>query len=311
MLMARLTVGVALAAMFLAPLAALADQPGATQTEMTLDKIKRTGAITLGVRESSYPLSYALEGGRFVGYHVDVCNRVVEAVKAKLALPRLEVRHVAVTSANRIASTLAGTIDLECGSTTNNTERQAQVAFAPTTFVSAVRVAVKKDSGVKNLGQLRGASVATTKRSTSIQLLGARQPGGGTPMRELFGEDHLQSFALLESGQAQAFVMDDNLLAGLIAMSADPQGYELVGPSMSIEPIAIMLRRNDPAFKAVVDGTVKALMKSGDLEKLYVQWFQSPIPPKGVNLNLPMTGLLRQQILYPSDDPAESFRTPE
>jgi glutamate/aspartate transport system substrate-binding protein len=288
---------------------ALAVVPAIAET--TLEKVARTATITLGVREGSYPLSYALPGPEYVGYHLDICRNIAQATANKLGLAKIKLDYVPVTSSNRIPMTVAGRIDLECGSTTNNSDRQAQVAFAPTTFVTAVRVAVRKDSGIRSLAGLMDNTVVTTKGSTSVQLLRARINAAGGRIHQVFGEDHAQSFKILEQGQAAAFVMDDNLLAGLIALSPDPDAYEMVGPSISIEPIAIMLRKDDPDFKALVDDSVRDMMRRGEVAKLYDKWFRSPIPPKGINLDLPMSAFLRQMILYPNDDPAESFQAPE
>ncbi len=277
----------------------------------TFDKIRQAGAIVLGVREASYPLSYFDASGRPIGYHLDICRRVVDAVKTRLDMADLAVRTVLVTSQSRIARVVDGGIDLECGSTTNNAARQRQVAFAPTTYVASVRVAVKRSAGITSLSQLDGKTVVTTTGSTSVELLKARQIGRRFAIREVRGDDHAQSFHLLETGQADAFVMDDNLLAGLIAASASPNDYAIVGEALSVEPIAIMLRRDDPAFKAVVDETVKAMMKNGEIGRLYAKWFMSPIPPRDINLGFPMGAVLSGLIHYPSDDPVEAFRPSE
>ncbi|MBI5790585.1 MAG: transporter substrate-binding domain-containing protein [Rhodocyclales bacterium] len=289
--------------LFLATLAA----PALAQETGTLKKVQDSGSITLGIRESSDPLSYLDEKQQPVGYHIDVCNRIVDAVKAKLKLPNLKVQHQAVTSQNRIPLVANGTVDLECGSTTNNEARQKQVAFAPTTFVTNVRMAVKKASGITSLSQLGGKPVATTTGTTSVQLMRAHEKGKGIDFKEVYGKDHADSFLMLETDRAVAFVMDDNLLAGRIVSAKSPADYAIVGEVLSIEPIAIMFRREDPAFKKLVDDTVTGLMKSGELEKLYARWFMSPIPPRNVNLNFPMSEALKALIKAPSDAPAESF----
>jgi len=294
-----------LVALVIAAAPALA-QP-VTELSGTLKKIRDSGSITLGIRESSYPLSYLDDRQQPVGYHIDVCNRIVEAVKAQLKLPALKVQHQAVTSQNRIPLVTNGTVDLECGSTTNNEARQKQVAFAPTTFVTNVRMAVKKASGITGLGQLGGKPVATTTGTTSVQLMRAHEKGKGIDFKEVYGKDHADAFLMLETDRAVAFVMDDNLLAGLIVSSKAPADYAIVGEVLNVEPIAIMLRRDDPAFKKLVDDAVIGLMKSGELEKLYARWFMSPIPPKNANLNFPMSDALKKLIKAPSDAPAESF----
>ena len=286
---------------------ALLALPAFAQDSGTLKKIRDNGSITLGIRESSYPLSYLDEKQQPIGYHIDICNRIVDAVKAKLKLPALKVQHQTVTSQNRIPLVANGTVDLECGSTTNNEARQKQVAFAPTTFVTNVRMAVKKASGIQSLAQLGGKPVATTTGTTSVQLMRAHEKGKGIDFKEVYGKDHADSFLMLETDRAVAFVMDDNLLAGLIATSKAPNNYAIVGEVLSIEPIAIMLRRGDPEFKKLVDDTVKGLMKSGEINKLYARWFMAPIPPKQVNLNFPISELLKFLIESPSDAPAESY----
>ncbi len=281
--------------------------PALAQDTGTLKKVKDNGSITLGIRESSYPLSYLDDKQQPVGYHIDVCNRIVDAVKAQLKLPALKVQHQAVTSQNRIPLVSNGTVDLECGSTTNNEARQKQVAFAPTTFVTNVRMAVKKASGIQSLGQLGGKPVATTTGTTSVQLMRAHEKGKSIDFKEVYGKDHADAFLMLETDRAVAFVMDDNLLAGLIVSSKSPADYAIVGEVLNIEPIAIMLRRDDPAFKKLVDEAVIGLMKSGELDKFYTRWFLSPIPPKNVSMNFPMSEQLKQLIKAPSDAPAESF----
>lgn len=273
----------------------------------TLAKIKDSGQITMGIRESSLPLSYLDADQKPVGYHIDICNRIVDAIKAELKLPNLKVMQTPVTSQNRIPLVTNGTVDLECGSTTNNEARQKQVAFAPTTFVTNVRMAVKKSSGIKGLSELHGKPVATTTGTTSVQLMRAHEKGKNVDFKEVYGKDHADAFLMLETDRAVAFVMDDNLLAGLIVTSKNPADYAIVGEVLNIEPIAIMLRKDDPAFKKLVDNTVTGLMKSGEIEKLYTKWFMSPIPPKSANLNFPMSDKLKELLKAPSDAPAEAY----
>jgi glutamate/aspartate transport system substrate-binding protein len=295
------------ATLFASLILATVAAPALSQDAGTLKKVKDNGSITLGIRESSYPLSYLDANQQPVGYHIDVCNRIVDAVKAQLKLPALKVQHQAVTSQNRIPLVSNGTVDLECGSTTNNEARQKQVAFAPTTFVTNVRMAVKKSSGIQSLDQLGGKPVATTTGTTSVQLMRSHEKGKGIDFKEVYGKDHADAFLMLETDRAVAFVMDDNLLAGLIVSSKSPADYAIVGEVLNVEPIAIMLRRDDPAFKKLVDEAVIGLMKSGELDKLYTRWFLAPIPPKNANLNFPMSEQLKQLIKSPSDAPAESF----
>ncbi|MGB7991335.1 MAG: transporter substrate-binding domain-containing protein [Candidatus Methylophosphatis roskildensis] len=280
---------------------------GAAADEGTLKKIRENGAITLGVRESSIPLSYLDASQQPIGYHIDICNRIVDAIKTQLKLPALKVAHQSVTSQNRIPLVTNGTVDLECGSTTNNEARARQVAFAPTTFVTHVRMAVKKSSGITSLTQLDGKPIATTTGTTSVALMRANEKSRSVEFKEVYGKDHADSFLMLETDRAVAFVMDDNLLAGLIATSKAPENYAIVGETLSIEPIAIMLRRDDPEFKKLVDGVVGGLMKSGEIERLYSRWFMSPIPPRNVNLKFAMSDTLKELIRNPSDASAESF----
>jgi len=273
----------------------------------TLKKVKETGTITMGIRESSYPLSYLDDKQQPIGYHIEICNKIVEAVKKEVQLPNLKVQHQPVTSQNRIPLVTNGTVDLECGSTTNNEARQKQVAFVVTTFVTNVRMAIKKKSGITSLSQLNGKQVATTSGTTSVQLMRAHEKAKGIDFKEVYGKDHADSFLLLETDRAVAFVMDDNLLAGLIATSKNPQDYAIVGEVLNVEPIAVMIRRDDPAFKKLADDTVKGLMKSGEVDKLYAKWFMSPIPPKNVSMNFPMSDKLKELIKNPSDAPAEAY----
>lgn len=273
----------------------------------TLKKVKDSGSITMGIRESSLPLSYLDDKQQPVGYHIDVCNKIVDAVKANLKLKTLKVVHQPVTSQNRIPLVTNGTVDIECGSTTNNEDRKKQVDFVVTTFVTNVRMAVKKNSGITSLSQLSGKPVATTTGTTSVRLMRAHEKGKSVDFKEVFGKDHADSFLLLETDRAVAFVMDDNLLAGLIVTSKNPTEYAIVGEVLNIEPIAIMVRKDDPAFKKLADDTVKGLMKSGELNKLYAKWFMAPIPPKSANLNFAMSDKLKELIKAPSDAPAESY----
>ena len=273
----------------------------------TLAKVKESGTLTMGIRESSFPLSYLDDKQQPIGYHIDICHRIVDAVKKQLNLPGLKVQYQPVTSQNRIPLVTNGTVDIECGSTTNNEARQKQVLFAITAFVTNVRMAVKKASGIKSLDGLNGKPVATTTGTTSVQLMRAHEKGKGIDFKEVYGKDHADSFLLLESDRAVAFVMDDNLLAGLIASSKAPNDYTLVGETLSTEPIAIMMRKDDAALKKIADDTILGMMKSGELEKLYSRWFMSPIPPKNVTLNLPMSDTLKGLFKNPDDLPAEAF----
>lgn len=273
----------------------------------TLKKIKDSGAATMGIRESSFPLSYLDQNQQPVGYHIDVCTKILDEVKARLQLADLKVQYQPVTSQNRISLVQNGTVDIECGSTTNNESRQNQVSFVNTTYVTNVRMAVKKNSGITSLEQLGGKPVATTTGTTSVQLMRAHEKGKNVDFKEVFGKDHADSFLLLETDRAVAFVMDDNLLAGLIASSKTPDEYAIVGEVLNVEPIAIMVRKDDAPFKKAADEVVNGLMKSGELEKLYAKWFLSPIPPKGINMNFPMSEKLKEVMANPNDRPAEAY----
>jgi glutamate/aspartate transport system substrate-binding protein len=281
----------------------------ATAQELTgtLKKIKDSGKIVMGVRDSSSPLSYTLGGGQYAGFHVELCQKAIDSIKGQLKMPKLDVQYMAVTSQNRIPLTENGTIDIECGSTTNNAARQKQVAFAVTTYITEVRTAVKANSGITSIDQLNGRTLATTTGTTSVQHLRKHQRAKGIDFKEIFGKDHADSFLLLESGRAEAFVMDDNILAGLIATAKNPSDFKIVGEVLSVEPIAIMLRKDDAPFKKAVDDTIRAMVKSGDFEKLYNKWFLSPIPPRNTSVNLPMGATLKAALANLNDKPMEDY----
>lgn len=267
----------------------------------TLQKIKDTGTITIGHRESSIPFSYLDGNQKPVGYSMDLCNKIVEEVKKELKMPALVTKLTPVTSQTRIPLMTNGTIDLECGSTTNSLERQKQVAFGVTTFVSPVRMVVKADSGIKTLDDLNGKAVATTTGTTSDRYIKQNEKGHNIDVKNVYGKDHAESFLMVETGRAAAFVMDEVLLAGFVANAKNPKDFAIVGPALSTEPYGIMLRKDDPQFKALVDKTLTGLMKSGEINKIYAKWFTSAIPPKNVNLNLPMNAQLQEAIKHPTD----------
>ena len=276
------------------------------QANDTLAKVKSAGSITMGVRDSSGALSYTLGDGKYVGYHVEICQRIIANVE-KAVGKKLEVKYQLVTSQNRIPLTQNGTVDIECGSTTNNLARQRDVAFAHTTYVEEVRTAVRANSGITSIAQLNGKNVATTTGTTSVQLLRKHERANGVDFKEVFGKDHADSFLLLESGRADAFVMDSQILAGNIANSKSPADFKIVGEVLSVEPIAIMLRKDDPAFKKIADDTIDALAKSGELAKLYDKWFVQPIPPKNVRLNMPASDANKAAWAAPNDKPVEEY----
>jgi glutamate/aspartate transport system substrate-binding protein len=272
----------------------------------TLEKVKSSGVITMGVRDSSGALSYTLGDGKYVGYHIEVCQRIIEQVE-KAVGRKLDTKYVSVTSQNRIPLTQNGTIDIECGSTTNNTARQRDVAFALTTYVEEVRMATKVSSGITSINQLNGKNVATTTGTTSVQHLRRHERSAGVDFKEVYGKDHAESFLLLESGRADAFVMDAQILAGNIALSKNPADFRIVGEVLSVEPIAIMLRKDDPEFKKVADDTIRTLAKSGELAKIYDKWFVQPIPPKNTRVGLPATDSTKAAWNNPNDKPMEDY----
>ncbi len=279
---------------------------GAAQAD-TLSKIKETGAATMGVRESSGALSYTLGDGKYAGFHYEVCSRVLADVQKKLGLAKMDIKYQPVTSQNRIPLVQNGTVDIECGSTTNNATRQKDVAFAVTTFVEEVRIAVKANSGITVIGQLNGKNVATTTGTTSVQLLRKHERATGVDFKEVFGKDHADSFLLLETGSADAFVMDGQILAGNIAKSKAPGDYRIVGEVLSVEPIAIMMRKDDPAFKKLVDESIVAMIKSGDMAKAYDKWFVQPIPPSNTRVGLPASEATKAAWASPNDRPVEDY----
>ncbi|MBK6716210.1 MAG: amino acid ABC transporter substrate-binding protein [Burkholderiales bacterium] len=286
-------------------LASLLATLGTAQAD-TLQKIKDSGSISLGVRESS-GLSYTLGNGKFVGFHTEMAERVIADLQKQLGLAKLEIKYQPVTSQNRIPLVQNGTVDLECGSTTNNATRQKDVSFAVTTYVEEVRIAVKANSGITGIAQLNGKSVATTTGTTSVQTLRKHERATGVDFKEVFGKDHADSFLLLESGRADAFVMDGSILAANIAKSKNPANFKIVGEVLSVEPIACMLRKDDVAFKKAVDGSIQGLIKSGDMAKLYDKWFMQPIPPANTRIGLLLSEATKAAWASPNDRPMEDY----
>ena len=288
-------------------LAVLAIAGGAfAQANDTVAKAKASGVITMGVRDSSGALSYTLGDGKYAGYHVEICQRIIANVE-KAAGRKLEVKYLPVTSQNRIPLVQNGTVDIECGSTTNNATRQKDVSFAVTTFVEEVRIAVKANSGITSIAQLNGKNVATTTGTTSVQTLRKNERAGGIDFKEVFGKDHADSFLLLESGRADAFVMDGSILAGNIATSKAPNDFKIVGEILSVEPIAIMMRKDDAALKKLSDDTIKDMIKSGDMAKTWDKWFVQPIPPKNTRVGLPVSESTKAAWANPNDKPMEDY----
>jgi glutamate/aspartate transport system substrate-binding protein len=276
----------------------------------TLAKIQRTNTITLGVRDGSIPFSFLDDRQQYQGYSIDLCMKIVAAVQKKLNTSGLKVVTNPVTAANRIPLMANGTIDLECGSTTNNAERQKQVAFAPTMFVIANRLLTKKSSNIRTLDDMQGKTLVATAGTTThkqMTMLNAQRKLG---MTILVGKDHPESFLMLETGRAVAEANDDILLAGQVATARNPDQYVIGSEALSVEPYGIMLRRGDAAFKAVVDAALTELYRSDEFPKIYAKWFTSPIPPKGINLKFPMPAQLKTAIARPTDSPDPAAYAP-
>jgi glutamate/aspartate transport system substrate-binding protein len=292
------TIGFALAA------ALGAGQAGAQELTGTLKNIKETGAITLGHRDSSIPFSYLDDNQKPIGYAMDICYKIVEAVKKELKLDKLEVKLNPVTSSTRIPLLANGTIDLECGSTTNNTERQKQIAYTNTHFLTASRFVSKKSSNIKSIDNLKGKAVVSTSGTTNIKQLTEANAARNLGVNIIPAKDHAEAFLMVETDRAVAFVMDDILLASLVAGSKEPSAYVISTDAFSKpEPYGIMLRKDDPAFKKVVDGATAALYQSAEGSKLYEKWFMQKIPPKGLNLNVPIGPEQKKQFAKPQDSP--------
>jgi glutamate/aspartate transport system substrate-binding protein len=295
------------ARILLALTAALAVAGTAGAQEGTLKKIKDSGAITIGHRDASIPFSYYDDKQQPIGYSMEICGRVVDALKAELKMPKLEVKYQLVTSANRIPLMANGTIDLECGSTTNNIERQKQVWFAVTTFVTANRLVAKKAANIQKLDDMKGKTIVSTAGTTNIKQITELNAARNLGMNVVSANGHSEAFLMVETGRAVAFAMDDILLAGLVASSKSPADFAIAPEALSVEPYGMMVRKDDAAFKKSVDAAITALFKSGEINKIYAKWFTSPIPPKGINMNVPMGAQLKKVIANPtsSGDPKD------
>jgi glutamate/aspartate transport system substrate-binding protein len=274
---------------------------GTASAQDTLKKIKDTGTITIGHRDTSIPFSYYDDKQQVVGYAMDICLKIVDAVKANLKMPKINVKLNPVTSATRIPLMANGTIDLECGSTTNNLDRQKQVAFTITHFVTANRYVAKKSSNIKSLKDLKGKTVVSTSGTTNIKWATEENTKQKLGMNIIAAKDHAESFLTVETGRAAAFFMDDILLYSLVASSKNPSEWLIGSEAYTVEPYGIMLRKDDAAFKKVVNGAVTALYQSGEINKIYEKWFLKPIPPKGVNLNVPMSAQFKKVVGKPTD----------
>src|SRR3954453_20618594 len=285
--------------------AALAFAGTAAAQEGTLKKIKDSGSITIGHRDASIPFFYYDDKQQVVGYAVDLCLRIVDAVKKEVGNPNLKVNYQLVTSANRIPLMANGTIDLECGSTTNNIARQEQVGFTITHFVTANRWIAKKSANIKTLADLKGKTIVSTAGTTNIKQITEINAAQNLGMNIISANGHPEAFQMVETGRAVAFVMDDILLYSLAAQSRNPKDYEISPDALSVEPYGIMLRKDDKDFKRVVDAAMTGIYKSGEINKISDKWFLKPVPPKGINLNVPMRGQFKKVIANPtsSGDP--------
>ena len=276
--------------------------PAAAQAD-TLKKLKDTGVITMGVRDASGAMSFTTGPGKYTGFHVEICERVIADIKKAAQLDKLEVKYQLVTPQNRIPLVQNGTVDIECGTTTNNAARQKDVAFAPTLYVEGVRIAVKADSPIRSTAQLAGKTVAATTGSTSVPLLRKLK----SDATELMAKDNSEGFLLLETGRVDAFVADGQILATLISKSKEPAQYKLLDLVLSTEPIAIMLPKGDPAFKKAVDQSIVAMAKNGEIARIYDKWFLKPIPPQNAIVGLPATEMTRAAWANPTDKPMEDY----
>jgi len=286
--------------------AALAASGAFAQANDTIAKVKASGVVTMGVRDTSGALSYTLGDGKYAGYHVEICQRILANLE-KAAGKKIETKYQPVTSQNRVPLVQNGTVDIECGSTTNNATRQKDVSFLNTVYMEQVRIAVKANSGINSIAQLNGKSIATTTGTTSVQLLRKHERAAGVDFKEVFGKDHADSFLLLESGRADAFVMDGTILIGNMVNAKTPSDFRIVGEPLSLEPIGIMIRKDDPAFKKLGNDTIAELVKSGEVAKIYDKWFTRPIPPKNISVNMPVTAETKAAWASLNDKPAEEF----
>lgn len=288
---------------FLASIVMAVAVAGTVRAEGRLDRIKTTGEVALGFRDSSIPFSYLDDKQQPIGYSMDICRGVVDALKKQLGLPQLKTKLVPVTSSTRIPLVANGTVDLACGSATNNEARQKQVSFAPTMFVTATRFAALKKSNVKDLDDFKGKTVVSTAGTSNIRWLTQVNAEKNLGMRIIPAKDHAEAFLMVGSGRAVAFFMDDVLLAGLAASSRNPDEWMISANAYTLEPYGIIEPKNDPQFKEAVDNAVKAMMKDGTVDKLYNKWFMQAIPPKNINLNLPMSEELKRVFANPTDSP--------
>lgn len=281
--------------------------PVTAQQIDTLKKIKETANITMGVREASGAMSYSLGGGEYTGFHVDICKNVIADIQKQLGLKKLDVRYLTVTAQNRIPLVQNGTVDLECGTTTNNAARQKDVAFAPTLYIEEVRIATKSKSGITSLSQLANKTVSATSGATAVQLIRKHERATGVDFKEVFGKDNSEGFLLLENDRADAFVADGQILAAMISQSRQSKSYVVLKEVLSVEPIAIMLPKGDVPFKQAVDASIAKMAKSGEVAKLYDKWFVQPIPPNNIQVGMPASALTKAAWADLSDKPLEDY----
>jgi len=273
----------------------------------TLEKIRTSGTVTLGVRDASIPRSYYADGMQPVGFHVDICQRIVNAIQKQLGMSKIDIQYQVVTSQNRIPLVQNGTVDLECGSTTNSLARQKEVAFALTTYLDETRMAVRTASNIRSLKDLAGKTVVMTTGTTSVQHFRRAVRAAGIEAKEVLGKDHADSFLLLESGRADAWVLDSGLMSAMIASSKKPSDFSIVGETFATEPTAIMMRKDDAKLKSLADNTIREMIRTGEMKALWAKWLEEPIPPKGVRLNMAPSAGIQRLWAEPNDQPMESY----
>jgi glutamate/aspartate transport system substrate-binding protein len=287
---------------------ALMSGVASAQAVDTLAKIKSSGTVNLGVRDSS-GLAFTLGNGKYVGFHTEMAERIVDDLKKVVGNPNVKINYVPITSANRVPLVQNGTIDFECGSTTNNRARAKDASFAVTTYVEEVRIATKKNSGINSIKDLNGKTVVTTTGTTSVQTLRKNERANNIDFKDVQGKDHADSFLLLETGRADAFVMDGSILAANMAKAKAPGDFHIVGEVLSVEPIACMFHKDDAKLQKAIDDSIKRQISDGSLGKLYDKWFMQPIPPANVNLKMPLSASTKAAWANPNNKPMEDYNT--
>ena len=287
---------------------ALMSGVASAQAVDTLAKIKSSGTVNLGVRDSS-GLAFTLGNGKYVGFHTEMAERIVDDLKKVVGNPNVKINYVPITSANRVPLVQNGTIDFECGSTTNNRARAKDAGFAVTTYVEEVRIATKKNSGINSIKDLNGKTVVTPTGTTSVQTLRKNERANNIDFKDVQGKDHADSFLLLETGRADAFVMDGSILAANMAKAKAPGDFHIVGEVLSVEPIACMFHKDDAKLQKAIDDSIKRQISDGSLGKLYDKWFMQPIPPANVNLKMPLSASTKAAWANPNNKPMEDYNT--